>query len=82
MITSSLRMRLVLLVLLVAVPAMALTLYTAVERREEAARGAEEDALRVARLAAVAQGHFIEGARQLLISLARLSEVRARDPKA
>ncbi|MBM3891698.1 MAG: HAMP domain-containing protein, partial [Verrucomicrobia bacterium] len=75
-------MRLVRLVLLVAVPAMALTLYTAVERREEAARGAEEDALRVARLAAVAQGHFIEGARQLLISLARLPEVRARDPKA
>ncbi|MCX7826264.1 MAG: cache domain-containing protein, partial [Verrucomicrobiae bacterium] len=82
LITPSLRMRLLTLVLLAVVPAMALTLYTAAERREEAARGAKEDALRVARLAAGAQERFVEGARQLLIFLARLPEVRARDPKA
>ena len=47
--TSSLRMRLMALVLMAVVPAIALTLYTAVERREYAARDAKEEALRVAR---------------------------------
>ncbi|MBI4489190.1 MAG: hypothetical protein HY694_08905, partial [Deltaproteobacteria bacterium] len=79
---SSLRARLMLLVLLAVIPALGLVLYTAAEQRRSAAVEAQEGALRLARLASSDQEQFIEGARQLLVSLAQLPHVRQRDSGA
>jgi PAS domain S-box-containing protein len=79
---SSLRVRLLLLVLLAVVPALGLILYTASEQRRLAARAVQEQALRLAWTAATDQGQLTEGARQLLIALAQLPAVRGRDPAA
>jgi serine phosphatase RsbU (regulator of sigma subunit) len=78
----SLRTRLVLLVLLGVLPALVLTLYTAAEQRKRAAADIQQDALRVARLASAGQERLIEGARQLLVMMARLPEVRGDQPEA
>jgi PAS domain S-box-containing protein len=79
---SSLRGRLLLLVLLAVVPALGLILYTASEQRRLAARAVQEQALRLAWTAATDHGQLTEGARQLLIALAQLPAVRGRDPAA
>jgi hypothetical protein len=76
---SSLRFRLLLLVLLAVVPALGLILYTAAEQREAAVVDAQENALRIARLAASDQERLVEGARQLLTALAQLPSVRNHD---
>jgi len=78
----SLRVRLTLLVLLAALPALGLLLLTASEQRNDAIGAAEEDAQRVARLAAANQNSLIAQTRLLLNTLARLPEVRADDPAA
>src|SRR4030065_2922256 len=72
-----LRSRLLLRVLLALVPALALILVTAWEQRQLAATEAEEEALRLARLAASNQERVIEGARSLLIGLGQLPDVQA-----
>jgi PAS domain S-box-containing protein len=64
------------LVLLAIVPLLGLMLYNAAERRALAVERAQTDALRIARLAASSQAQFIEQARQMLISLADLPEMR------
>lgn len=79
---SSLRCRLVMLVLLGVLPALALTLHTAAEQRRHAAAQIQQDALRVARLASAGQERLIEGARQLLLIMSHLPEMRAADPSA
>jgi len=76
---SSLRARLLLLVLLAIIPALGLILYTASAQRRTAAVEVEENALRLAQFAAANQGRASEGARQLLIALAQLPEVREGD---
>jgi len=76
---SSLRVRLLLLVLLAALPALGLILYTDLEQRRLAATQAQEDALRLARLAAADQAQLIQGAHQLLAALAQLPAVRSGD---
>ena len=68
---SSLRSRLLLLVLLALLPALALILVTAWEQRQLAAIEAQESALRVARVAASNQERLIEGARSLLIGVSQ-----------
>jgi signal transduction histidine kinase len=79
---SSLRFRLLLLVLLAVMPAFGLTLYIDQQERQFAVSRAQSDALRLARLAAAYQEQSIEAVRQLLVTLARLSEVRGNDPAA
>jgi signal transduction histidine kinase/HAMP domain-containing protein len=79
---SSLRIRLLLFVLLAILPALGLILYTAVEMRSVASMEAKANALRLAQSAANNQDDFFEGARQLLIALAQLPEVRKQDSKA
>src|SRR5213594_624659 len=79
---SSLRYSLLLMVLLAMLPALALILSTAWEQRRQAAVGAEEDALRLARLAAADHERLLEGARSLLIGLAQLSDVQMHNAKA
>ncbi|HZV95811.1 MAG TPA: diguanylate cyclase [Candidatus Nitrosocosmicus sp.] len=73
---SSLRSRLLLLVLLALLPALALILVTAWEQRQLAAVDAQESALRLSRLAASNQERLIEGARSLLIGLAQVPAVQ------
>lgn len=73
---SSLRARLLLLVLLAIVPALGLIFYTASEQRRGAATQVQANLLRLAKFAAANQGQVAEGARQLLIALSQLPEVR------
>ncbi|MBI3802081.1 MAG: HAMP domain-containing protein [Deltaproteobacteria bacterium] len=76
---SSLRARLLLLVLLAVLPALGLILYTDLEQRRLTATQAQEDALRLARLAAADQTQLIQGAHQFLTALAQLPAVREGD---
>ncbi len=76
---ASLRVRLLLLVLLAALPALGLILYTDLEQRRLSATQAQEDALRLARLAAADQAQLIRSAQQLLTALAQLPAVRNGD---
>jgi len=73
---SSLRTRLVLLVLLSVVPAIGLILYTASAQRRTATLEAQENTLQLVRLAANNQRQVVEGTRQLLTILAKLPVVR------
>ena len=76
---SSLRIRLVLLVLLAVIPALGLILYTGLEQRRLAAVRAQENASRVLHQAMMQQDLLIAGARQLLLTLAHLPQVRKLD---
>jgi PAS domain S-box-containing protein len=73
---SSLRTRLILLVLLAVVPALGLIFYTASEQRRTAITEVQESTLRLARLAANNQKQTFEITRQLLKVLAQLPAVR------
>ena len=79
---SSLRVRLVLLVLLAVIPALGFILFTARVQRTVATVTAHGNLLRVATGTAAAASRTIEGARQLLGGLAQSQEVRGSDPAA
>lgn len=79
---ASLRHRLLLLVLLAVLPALALLVTTAWEQRRQAAVGAKEDALRLARLASGQHDRLIESSRSLLVGLAQLSDVQMHNARA
>jgi PAS domain S-box-containing protein len=79
---GSLRMRLVFLVLLAVIPSLAFTLYTANMERRIATMAAHEDLSRIAILTAADTSRVIEGARQLLGSLAQSPDVRGGDHAA
>jgi PAS domain S-box-containing protein len=73
---SSIRVRLVFLVLLAVIPALGLILYTAAAQRRSAAINAQENLLRLVKVAAANQRQASFGARQLLIALAQMPEIR------
>src|SRR5258708_14681898 len=77
---SSLRIRLLLLVLLGVLPALGLTPYVSWEHERQARAAVQHDALRLAELAAADHQRLIEGARQLLAALPRLPDVRQASP--
>jgi PAS domain S-box-containing protein len=79
---SSLRVRLLVFVFIAISPPVGLTLYSDLEQRRLAASGVQQEALRLARLAANSQERLIAGAHQLLVTLARLPEMHAGDPVA
>ena len=79
---ASLRTRLLLLVLLAAIPALGLTLYTNLEERQLRKALVQEHAMRLSRLVSADYERLIEDARQLLVSLARLPAVRDRNRAA
>ncbi len=79
---SSLRVRLLLLVLLALIPARGLGIYTAWEMREAARFEALQDAMRLARIASSAGERLVEGTHQILVVLARLPEVRRQNASA
>ncbi|HBY94179.1 MAG TPA: hypothetical protein DEP84_09490 [Chloroflexi bacterium] len=73
---ASLRIRVLLLVLLTATPAFSLLFYRANAERQREIAEAQDDALRLARVISSQEQDLIDGTRQLLITLSRLSEVR------
>jgi signal transduction histidine kinase len=76
---SSLRFRLVFFVILAALPALALTIYSGLEQRERAASRVEADTLRLAQLASVTQENFVESTRIFLVALSHMPAMRASD---
>jgi PAS domain S-box-containing protein len=79
---SSLRLRLILLVLLAVIPALGLILHTANAQRQSAARNAQESLLRLTKSTAASQRQTIEGARQLLIALSQVPAIHELDTAA
>ena len=77
---TSLRFRLLLLVLFAVLPAFGLTLFVDLEERRLAANTAQEEASRLARTIVAEQEQRIENARQLLVTLAQLLAVQGNDP--
>jgi signal transduction histidine kinase len=77
---TSLRTRLLLLVLLAVIPALGLTLYTNLEERQLRKAQVQEQAMRLSRLVSADHERLIEEARRLLVNLARLPAVRDRNP--
>src|SRR5512143_3063615 len=79
---SSLRARLLLLVLLALIPARGLGIYTTWEMRQAVRTEALRDAMRLARITSTGGEWLIEGAHQILTVLAHLPEVRRQDAAA
>src|SRR3990172_1500627 len=79
---ASLRSRLITLVLLPIIPLVALLVYSVFEHRRLTIAEVQRDSLNYANDIANPQEQIINGARQLLIGLAQLPEVRKHDPRA
>jgi signal transduction histidine kinase len=77
--SRSLRVRLFQLVLLALLPALGLIIYSAREQRQNAAVVAENDALRLARILSASHQRVIDSTGHLLVALARIPEIRARE---
>src|SRR6185503_16268419 len=79
---ATLRVRLILLVLLAIIPALAIMLYTAAESRRHEAALAQAEVRTLTRLIANQEEQLIESTRQLLITLAQLPVVGSGDTAA
>lgn len=79
---SSLRVRLLLLVILASIPALILTVNNAVSERSAAMAQIKSETLQLTYLFAYSQEQWIEGARQFLTTFAHLPAVRNRDSAA
>jgi serine phosphatase RsbU (regulator of sigma subunit) len=79
---SSLRVRLMGLVLLVLLPSFALVLYTQSDERRAATANVHRDASRLIRIVTSNQAAQVEATRQLLTALERLPQVRSGDGPA
>jgi len=78
--SSSLRVRLLLLVLLSVTPALGLILATAIQQRSLATEHAQKDVRRLADVAAIEQEQMITGTGQILGAVAREPGLLAGDP--
>src|SRR3972149_5007005 len=76
---GGLRVRLILLVLLAVLPSLGLILYSDIQHRQYAKTGAQEDALRLVRIAVIEQEQLIKSTRELLIVLSQVPAVRDGD---
>jgi PAS domain S-box-containing protein len=76
---SSLRARLLLLVLIAVLPAFGIILWTSLEQRSNEQKHAEEVAVQLTRLVATQQHTIIEGARQLFVGLAGAPQILGGD---
>lgn len=74
---TRLRTRLILVVVLALLPASGLVVHAELAQRHNRANQARTEALRVARLSSAHYRQVVEGARQLLVSLAALPELQA-----
>ena len=77
---SSLRARLLLLVVIAILPTFGLILYSTTEQQRLAAMQAHAEALRLVRIASESHRHLIDEGRRLLTVLAKVPEVRGGDP--
>lgn len=75
----SMRSRLICLVLIASLPSLGMTIFTAWEDLKIERAQVESSTLRITRLAAGDMAQVVEGARQLLIGLSQLPEVRQED---
>jgi len=78
----SLRLRVIGLVILALLPAFALMVFTASESRSRAIRETQDNALRLTELAVANQRQLIDGARDILITLAQIPAVQSQDRAA
>jgi signal transduction histidine kinase len=76
---GSLRLRLILLVIIATIPALALILYSGWEGRRQAALDSQAQALRLARIASTQQQHVLDETRWLLMSLAEIPSITNGD---
>jgi PAS domain S-box-containing protein len=76
--SSSLRMRLIAVALVSAMPVAAVMVYTSLAQRHEALQEASASTVRLARLMALDQQHLLDGAAQVLTLLAHAPEVVER----
>jgi signal transduction histidine kinase/HAMP domain-containing protein len=76
---SSLRCRLIVLVLLAVIPAFGVILHSAASHRDLTAEQVQKNALRAVRAIAAEHDRFFESAHQFLIMLSRLPQVREND---
>ena len=72
MINLKTRGRILVLVILAALPALFLTVYSAIERRGSEESRAREEIKRLVRLAAMQQWQVVEGARQMMVASSQL----------
>ena len=79
---SSLRVRLVMLILIAVVPALAVMLYSAAEQERLDAAGVQKDLSRLATLYAREERQLLEGSRQVLITLAAFLVLHHDDSRA
>ncbi len=79
---SSLRTRLLFLVLLAVIPALGLVVYTGIEQRQQQTTEAQQTALRIAQQVSHNQSQLFSGAQQLLMGLAQLPEIHQHDVAA
>lgn len=78
----SLRLRVIGLLILALLPAFALMVFTASESRSRAIKETQANALRLTELAAANQRQLIDGARDILITLAQLPAIQSQDRPA
>jgi signal transduction histidine kinase/HAMP domain-containing protein len=76
---TSLRARLIFLILMAVVPAFGLILYSAAKHREVTANQVKQNALVAARVIASEQDRVLSNANQFLITLAGLPQIREND---
>lgn len=76
---SSLRFRLILIVLLASIPAMLLTVNHSIEDRSAATTRIKAETVQLTQLTVANQEQWVESARQLLIALGNLHSVRNRN---
>jgi signal transduction histidine kinase len=76
---SSLRFRLIVLVLLAVIPAFGVILHSAAKHRNLTANQAKRNALAAARAIAAEQERFFENAHHLLIMLSRVPQIRGNN---
>src|SRR5688500_12128871 len=78
----SLRFRLILIVLIASLPALGLLFLTASQQRQDALAAGQDEAERLAQIAASDQGREIDRTERELTLLARLPEVQGDDASA
>lgn len=76
---SSLRARLIILILLAVIPALGFFVYFGLEARQQQITGAQQTALRIAQQVSHDQNQLFSSARQLLMGIALLPEIRRHD---
>jgi signal transduction histidine kinase/HAMP domain-containing protein len=78
----SLRLRVIGLLILALLPAFALMVFTASESRSQAIEETQDNALRLTELAVANQRQLIDGARDILITLAQVPAIQNQDRAA